>query len=410
MKNFAAAATALCVVCACFLAGAATVHGQGVFKIGVVDTYTGPATTYTEDVLDGIKLGVAHINAKGGILGRKVEILHRDDKFKPDIALEMTKNLVMRENVDILMGSTNSGGALAMSEFARKEKIPFIVTDAKSDKITGERGNRYVFNTNENTAMIGRAAALALSKKPYVRYWIMGEDYEFGHACADALWAHLKALRPDAQLLGQSWRKVGETDLAPYIAPAMNAQPDCIISAAGGGGIVNFLKAVKAMGLERKIPIYQHYATDLLALRPLGMDAPEGIMGSSTYHFYYPNIAANKAFSDEFMKVYKRYPGSTAFYGYVATQLMAQAYQKAGKIDKERFIDAMEGLVVDSPIGKIQMRACDHQLILPMYYGVTKKTKAYPFLIGSDFLTVAGRDYLPSCEEIMKQRAAIAGR
>ncbi|MGA3174859.1 MAG: ABC transporter substrate-binding protein [Syntrophorhabdales bacterium] len=395
---------ALSVVCACFLASAGPVHGQAAIKVGIVDTYTGPATTYTEDVLDGFKLAVNQINAKGGVLGRKIEFTRRDDKFKPDIALEMTKDLVMREKVDILMGSTNSGGALAMSEFARKEKIPFIVTDAKSDKITGERGHRYVFNTNENTAMIGRATALMLSKKPWVKYWIMGEDYEFGHACADEIWSNLKKLRPDVQLLGQSWRKVGETDLAPYITPAMNAKPDCIISAAGGGGVVNFLKAIKATGLEKKIAIYQHYATDLLALRPLGMDAPEGVMGSSSYHFYYPNTPDNKAFSDEFMKVYKRYPGSTAFYGYVAGQLIAKAYQKAGKIDTERFIDAMEGLTVDSPIGKIQMRACDHQLILPMYFGVTKKTKAYPFLVGSDFVTISGKDYLPSCEEIMKLR------
>jgi len=395
---------ALSVVCACFLASAGPVHGQAAIKVGIVDTYTGPATTYTEDVLDGFKLAVNQINGKGGVLGRKIEFTRRDDKFKPDIALEMTKDLVMREKVDILMGSTNSGGALAMSEFARKEKIPFIVTDAKSDKITGERGHRYVFNTNENTAMIGRATALMLSKKPWVKYWIMGEDYEFGHACADEIWSNLKKLRPDVQLLGQSWRKVGETDLAPYITPAMNAKPDCIISAAGGGGVVNFLKAIKATGLEKKIAIYQHYATDLLALRPLGMDAPEGVMGSSSYHFYYPNTPDNNAFTDEFMKVYKRYPGSTAFYGYVAGQLIAKAYQKAGKIDTERFIDAMEGLIVDSPIGKIQMRACDHQLILPMYFGVTKKTKAYPFLVGSDFVTISGKDYLPSCEEIMKLR------
>jgi branched-chain amino acid transport system substrate-binding protein len=375
-----------------------------VIKVGIVDTYTGPATTYTMDVLDGFKMAVNEINAKGGVLKRKIEFVTRDDKFKPDIAITMVKELVMRENVDVLMGSTNSGGALAMSDFAKKEKIPFIVTDAKSDKIVGEQGHRYVFNANENTMMIGKATALALSRKPYVKYWIMGEDYEFGHACADAIWNNLKALKPNVQLLGQSWRKVGETDLTPYLTAVMQAEPDCIISASGGGGIVNFMKSVKALGLEGKIPIYQHYATDQLALAPLGLDAPEGIMGSSCYHFYYPNTPENKAFVEAFRKIYKRYPGSTALYGYTAGMFIAKAYQKAGKVDKEKFVDALEGLTIDGPIGKLQMRACDHQVILPMYYGVTKKVPGYDFLIGSDMITIAGKDYLPSCDEMMKLR------
>ena len=373
-------------------------------KVGIVDTYTGPATTYTQDVLDGFKLAINEFNAKGGVLGRKIEFVIRDDKFKPDIALNMAKELVMREKVDVLMGSTNSGGALAMSDFARKEKIPFIVTDAKSDKIVGEKGHRYVFNANENTAMIGRATALMLSKKPYVKYWIAGEDYEFGHALADALWNQLKLLKPNVQLLGQSWRKVGETDLAPYLSPILQTKPDCIISAAGGGGVVNFLKAVKAMGLAGKIPIYQHYATDTIALAPLGLDAPEGIMGSSSYHFYYPNTPENKAFTEEFRKTYKRYPGSTALYGYIAGVYIAKAYQKAGTMNAEKFIDALEGLVIDSPIGRLEMRACDHQVILPMYIGTTKKVAGYDFLLGSDIVTVAGKDYLPSCDEMMKSR------
>jgi branched-chain amino acid transport system substrate-binding protein len=373
-------------------------------KVGIVDTYTGPATTYTQDVLDGFKLAIDKINAAGGVLGKKIVYVTRDDRFKPDIALTMAKELIMREGVDLLMGSTNSGGALAISDLARKEKIPFIVTDAKSEKITGEQGHRYVFNANENTAMIGRATAIALSKKPYVKYWIMGEDYEFGHACADSIWSHLKALKPNVQLLGQSWRKVGETDLTPYISGALQAKPDCIISAAGGGGIVNFMKAVKAMGLANRVPIYQHYATDTLALAPLGLEAPEGIMGSSSYHFYYPDTPANRAFTEEFRKVYKKYPGSTALYGYVAGMFIAKAYQKAGKVDREKFVDALEGLTIDSPIGPLQMRACDHQVIFPMYYGVTRKVPGYDFLIGTGMITIPGKDYLQSCEEIAKLR------
>jgi branched-chain amino acid transport system substrate-binding protein len=73
-------------------------------------------------------------------------------------------------------------------------------------------------------------------------------------------------------------------------------------------------------------------------------------------------------------------------------------------VDKEKFIDALEGLVIDSPIGKLEMRACDHQVILPMYYGVTKKVPGYDFLIASDIAAISGKDYLPSCDEMMKLR------
>lgn len=405
MKKVAQCVTGLVALVLCILAGVSPAGAEAPIKVGIIDTYTGPATTYTQDVLDGFKLAINQVNAKGGVIGRKIVFVTRDDNFKPDIALTMAKDLVMREKVDVLMGSTNSGGALAVSEFARREKVPFIVTDAKSDKIIGEKGHRYVFNANENTAMIGKAAALALSKKPYVKYWIMGEDYEFGHACADAIWTNLKALKPDVQLLGQSWRKVGETDLAPYFTPAINANPDCIISAAGGGGVTNFLKAVKAMGLEKRVAFYQHYATDSIALSPLGMDGPEGVLGSSSYHFYYPNTRRNKVFAEEFKRAYKRNPGSTALYGYVAGTLITKAFEKAGAVDAERFVTAMENLVVDSPIGKLQMRGCDHQLILPMYYGVTKKSPSHGFLIGTEMVTVSGKDYLPTCEDMSKLRA-----
>ena len=111
-------------------------------KVGIVDTYTGPATAYTQDMLDAFKLAVEKINAKGGVLGRKIVYATRDEKFKPDIGLSMAKELVMKENVDILMGTINSATALAISDFVKKEKIPFFVTYAKSEKIIGEKGHR----------------------------------------------------------------------------------------------------------------------------------------------------------------------------------------------------------------------------------------------------------------------------
>ena len=373
-------------------------------KVGIIDTYTGPALTYSQDVLDGFKLVVEEANAKGGVLGRKIEFVIRDDKFKPDIALTMAKDLVLKERVDLLIGTTNSAAALAISDFVRKEKVPFIVTDAKSEKITGEKGHRYVFNANENTAMIGKATAIVLAKKPYKKYFISGEDYEFGHACADAVWKNLKTLKPDVKLLNQSWRKVGEADVVPYLTAVLQEKPDFVIHASGGSGVVNLLKTIKSTGFAQKVPSYQHNSTELAALAPLGFEAPEGIMGTSNYHFYYPATAENKAFVAKFRKIYKRYPRSTALYGYITGQFIVKAYEKAKTANREKFIDALSGLAINTPVGKIEMRSCDHQATLPMFFGVTKKVAGYDFLIASDIVTIPGKDYLPSCEEVLKSR------
>jgi len=182
-------------------------YSANTIKVGIVDTYSGPATTYTQDALDGFKLATEQINAKGGILGKKLEYTTRDEKFKPDIGLAMAKELVLKEKVDILAGTINSGTALAVSDFAKKEKMPFFVFYSKSEKIIGEKGHKYVFNMNENTEMAGRAAAVALSKKPYVKYWIAGDDYEYGHAIADATWNNLKKMKAGVQLLDQFRRR-----------------------------------------------------------------------------------------------------------------------------------------------------------------------------------------------------------
>lgn len=377
-----------------------------VIKVGIVDSYTGPPSTYTNDVRDAFQLAIDKINAKGGILGKKVEFVTRDDKFKVDLALAAAKELILREKVNILMGTINSSAALAISEICQAEKIPLLVTFSKSDKITGEKGHRYVFSMNENTAMAGKAGAIGLSKRPYVKYWIAGDDYEYGHAIADSVWNNLKKIKPEVELLGQSWWKLGEPDFTPYITAILAAKPDAVIIATGGRSCVPFLKAAKATGFHQQVPFYMHTATELSTLQPLGLDAPEGVIGTSNYFFYYPDTPENKEFVKEFKAAFGREPKVGALYGYITAAFIAKAYEKAGAIDTEKFIDALEGLSVDSPIGKLTMRAFDHQVMLPMYMGVTKKVEGYDFLIASDIVTISGEELMPTEEEIKKAREA----
>ncbi|MCX5804208.1 MAG: ABC transporter substrate-binding protein [Proteobacteria bacterium] len=381
-----------------------TSNAANTIKVGIVDTYTGPATTYTNDVLDGFKLAVGKINAKGGVLGKKIEFTTRDEKFKPDIGLAMAKELVLKEKVDILMGTINSATALAISDFVKKEKVPFLVTFSKSDKIVGEKGHRYVFGMNENALMAGRAAGIAIGKKPYMKYWIAGDDYEYGHSIANNVWENVQKVNPKSILIGQSWWKVGEADFTPYITQILAAKPDFVIVATGGSGMVNFQKAAQATGFNKKAPFFQHTAIEASTLVPQGQNAPEGVYGTANYLFYYPDTPANNAFVAEFKKAYNRFPKVGALYGYMAAQFIAEGFKKAGKVDKERFINALEGMALDSPVGKLEVRKCDHQLVLPMYYGVTKKNPKYDFLIAADIETIPGKDYMPTCDEMRKMR------
>jgi len=373
-------------------------------KIGIVDCYSGPPAAYTNDVRDAFKMEVDKINAAGGILGRKIEVLTRDSKFKVDLGLSAAKELIYRENVDIMMGTINSALALAISDMCKKEKVPFFVTFSKSAKITGAKGHRYVFSITENTALAGKAAAAGLAKKPYRKYWIAGDDYEYGHAIADGVWNNLKMLRPDVELLGQSWWKVGEPDFTPYITAILSAKPDAVIVATGGRDCVPFLKAAKATGFNERVPFFMHTATELSTLKPLGLDAPENVIGTSNYFYYYPETAANQSFVKNFETAYSRKPAVGAVYGFLAAKFIFGAYNKAGKIDTEKFIDNVEGMWVDSPVGKVTMRAYDHQAMLPMFMGVTKKVAGYDYLIATDIVTIPGKDVMPSIAEIKKAR------
>jgi branched-chain amino acid transport system substrate-binding protein len=372
-------------------------------KVGVIDCYTGPGAMFCKEALEGFELALNEINKKG-VLGSKIEFTTRDTKFKVDIGLSMAKELVMRKEVDLLVGTISSGVALAVSDYCKGEKVPLIVWISKSERITGEKGHRYVFSTGENTAMAGKAAGVALSKKPFIKYWIAGDDYEYGHTIADATWDNLKRVKPEVELIGESWWKVGEPDLVPYITAIMAAEPDAVIFASGGASMVNVMKTSKATGMSEKIPGLIHTATETAILRTLGPGAPERFMGTSDYLFYHPDTRANREFVKTFQDAYGKQPGFPGFHGYITAHFIAEAYRKAGSLDKEKFIDALEGLKIDSPAGELEMRACDHQVVLPIFLGVTKKVPEYDFLISTDIISVTGDDVVPTCEEIMEAR------
>ena len=211
------------------------VHGASTIKVGIVDSYTGPAASTAGDVLDGFKLAIAGIDAGGGVLGKRIEYATRDDRSRPASAFNLARELIERERVDVLLGGSNGASYLAVSGLCQKERVPFFATGCPrrgSRTAAGEKGLRYIFYINETAEMAGRAAAVGLSAKDYSTYWIAGDDSTYGHALAESLWAGLKRLKPGVRFIGQTWWKAGEREYRPYIPAMARARPDCIIFAA----------------------------------------------------------------------------------------------------------------------------------------------------------------------------------
>lgn len=171
--------------------------------------------------------------------------------------------------------------------------------------------------------------------------------------------------------------------------------------------MVNAMKTANTTGLSEKAQVFVPTATETSILRALGEGAPQGIMGSSDYLFNASDSPANRKFVKAYEAAYGAPPGFPAFHGYITALFIAEAYKKAGSVNKEKFVDALSGLKIDSPTGELEMRACDHQVVLPIYLGITKKSTDFPqydFVMATNIEKMTGDDVMPSCDEIMKAR------
>jgi branched-chain amino acid transport system substrate-binding protein len=389
-----------------------TCRSEPPIKIGLIDTYSGGAAYTTKLALYGWQMVIDEFNAKGGLKGRKIEIITRDDKFKADEALAHARELILKEKVDFLAGMINSGGALGVSEFAKSKKKIFMAHLSYGHRITGEMGHRYIFRSCPNTGLQGTAQGFYAAAKPFKRWYILGDDYEHGHSVAEAFVKGLKQKKPDAVIIGEAWPKVGETDYTPYLSAMMAQKPDAVYGAWGGSAHVPFTKQAKMFGLFDKIPYLAGFLGDPVFAKVLKESYPVGAYTGNSYLWYYPDTPANKEFVKKYMDYAATkgetdaYPAESSFTGYMGAKFLTEAILKAKSVKTEDVIKALEGLTVETAIGPMTMRACDHQAMYPTFVGQITSVPGYPFPILKDILTVTSKEVAPTCEEIAALRKA----
>lgn len=371
------------VVVALLLAQSANAQKNPIL-IGYPAILSGGGALFGQPSMLGGQLAEKDINDKGGVLGRPIQLIVRDCKATPDEATRVARELILKEKVEFLVGGFTAAQGLALSEVGKTEKIIYIAPVSKSTAMTDpDKLHPYVFRAAANTNTEGRSAAVFMAKNPWKRVYTLGPDYEYGQMVTKAFVEWIKKIKPDVEIVGQSWPKLGEADFTPFITALMAAKPDAAFLSLWGGDFVNFTKQAKPYGFFEKVKVVAGgeggCPETAISLKD---DLPLGITTNSYDLFYYPNTPEHKAYVERLKAFTKQeYPPSWAITGYVAVQFLAEAIKKANSTDTMKVIKALEGLTIDTPIGKQTMRAKDHQANRGQFWGTTAKVPEYPFPI-----------------------------
>jgi branched-chain amino acid transport system substrate-binding protein len=368
-------------------------NAAGTIKIGFPIPLSGPVAIYGEPILKGAELAVAEINAKGGVLGRKLEILARDSKANADEAVRVSRELIIRNGVDFLVGTVTSAEAPAVSTVAKENKIVFIAPVAETTRLTSPRDiHPYVFRTNSNTDVDGLASAILMARWKNIKtVATMAPDYAYGRDIIAAFVADLKKLRPDIQVVDQQWPKLGEPDFTSFITAQMSKKPDAVDCVLFAGDFVTFSKEATPLGYFKMIDnrmVDSAAVGNIEEAQALGRDYPYGIVAQSLDpeiwigakeppdHAKY--IAALRKFTHE------QFPPSFAIQGYITINALADGIKKAGSTDSDAVSKALIGMTFDTPVGKRTISVKSHETFPPEFYGVMVKEAAYPFAVMKD--------------------------
>ncbi|HET6367204.1 MAG TPA: ABC transporter substrate-binding protein [Pseudomonadales bacterium] len=361
-------------------------EAQKTIKVGMPMPLSGPPALFGEPASKGAQMFVDEINAKGGVLGRKLELLPRDTKGNADEAVRVSRELILKENVDFLVGTLTSAEGPAVSVVAKENKIVFIAPIPKTDQLTApDKLHPYVFRVAANTTMEGRSAAEIVAKWSVTKVATISPDYAYGQDVTKSFVEHLKKIKPSVQIVDQQWPKLGEPDYTPFINAQMAKKPDAVFSSLWGGHFVNFAKQAKPLGYFDAVKynvIAVGEAGSPESTKAMGKDYPVGIWGNSYDAFYWGESAAHREYVARLSKYLKdEYPSSWAIQGYTGMQFLAEAIKKAGSTDSDKVAKALLGLTIDTPIGKQTIREKDHQANRGQLYGKTVMDPKYPFAI-----------------------------
>lgn len=396
MKTLVAAATALLTV-----AGSALAADS--IKIGDINHYKRLAA-FAEPYKKGVELALGEVNDSGGVLGRPLEFIYRDDNGKPGDAVKIAEELMTRDGTVMLTGTILSNVGLAISSLAGEKGYIYLAAEPLADALVWDSGNPYTFRLRTSTFVQAAMLAEEAAKTDAIRYATIAPNYAYGTAAVAAFKENLKKLKPEVEFVTEQWPALFKIDAGAEVQAIEAAKPDAIFNVTFGTDLQKFVREGTTRGLFDGRKVYGLLTGEPEYLDPLGDEAPEGWFVTG-YPWYAFEDGPSKAFVDAYVAAYPdETPKVGSLVGYMTVKSIAAALEKAGSTDTDALLAAFEDLKVDTPMGEIIYRGIDNQSTMGAYVGTTAVEDGKGVMVDWEYKNPV--PYMPSDDVIKSKRPA----
>lgn len=377
-------------------------HAQDPIKIGEINHFKRMAA-FAEPYRMGIQLAVEQINEKGGVLGRPLEFIYRDDQGEPGEAVKIAEELMTREGTVMLTGAILSNIGLALSSLAAEKHYVYLASEPLADALVWDKGNDWTFRLRTSTYMQAAMLAEEAAKTDAIRYATIAPNYAYGKDAVAAFKETLLALKPDVEFVTEQWPPLFKIDAGAEVQALERSKPDAIFNVTFAGDLAKFMREGTTRGLFDGRKVFGLLSGEPEYLDPIGDETSEGwiVTGFPWYDF---EEGAKKDFVEAYQARWNDYPRNGSIVGYNTALSVAAAIEKAGSTDAQAIRDAFPGLEFDSPVGPVTYREIDHQSTMGAFVGTTAVRDGKGVMIDWEYRD--GADYLPTDDVVRKMRPA----
>jgi branched-chain amino acid transport system substrate-binding protein len=375
----------------------------GFIKIGGQGAISGAHADYGWQMMAGATLAIEQINAKGGILGRKLELKFMDEELKPATAVKNARYFVTDWGADFLFGIDSSGSAMAVGPVLPElDRLCFFchaATHRLTEELVYQKGIKQIFRMVAPVYQDALAAWI-FKDNPEIKRWAgINSDYEYGYVAWNLFKENLKKFRPDVEFVAAAWAPFWTMDFSSHISAVMAEKPDAIFATPWAGEGVMLLRQALMLGVFDKIQAWWQAmggSVDILEgiSNEVAADKFKGkLWATARYIHNYPSTPENKAFVEAFRKRWGRFPNYSAESSYSTIYAIKTGAEKAKSFETAKVGAALEGMELKTPAGPRLIRREDHQAIYPVPGGRVIKSPDYPLPILGDLKVIPAREY-----------------